>query len=176
MGDPLRDVIHHIREMEHWRAIGADDDEILHIGRLLFQVTFDFVMKGHIGAGHSEDNAFALAGAALVLFVGVAGLEEFFGRQPVLFMLGRLVEGGFVKVQAQPLHGLQDGFYSLGRRPLAIGILKAEEKLPPMMTRKQPVENGGSDIADVDLSSRAGRKTNSNTHVKIPLYTLKNPG
>ena len=65
----LVDVVHHVREVEDRRAVGADDREIGHVFGLLLHVALhDVVERDHALLGHAEHHDLArLAVASPVL-------------------------------------------------------------------------------------------------------------
>ena len=149
------DVVHHVGEVEDRRAVGADDDEVLHVLGLLLHVALDEVVEDEVAVlGHAEDEAFA--GAALVLAVGEAARLEIGRDGQVAFGLGALVDGRLVIVQTQPRHAGEQRLDGLGGGALAIGVLHAQEELAIGVAGEEPVEDGGADIADVDVPRGAG--------------------
>ena len=162
--DPHRDVVHDVGQVEDGLAVRAHDDEVLHVLRLLAQVALDLVVVRHVGPRHPEDDALALAGAALVLAVGQPLAEQRLRRLQVPGLLGGLVDGRLVPREAEPLHGADDGLDGLGRGALAVGVLDAQEELPALVAGKEPVEDGRPDVADVHVPGRAGRKARSDAH------------
>ena len=155
---PLRDVVEHVRQMEDRGTVRAHDDKVLRVLRLLLDVPLHQVVIGDYALlRHPEDDALALA--ALVFAVGQAPGHEILGHRQMVLPLRGLIKNLLVPVQPQPLHAVDQRLNRLRRRTLQIGILHAQQKLSPRVTGIEPIENRGTDIADVHLPRRRRGKT-----------------
>ena len=97
-------------------------------------------------------------------FVGMAGFDQFLRRLPVGIALRRLIHRLAVVIQPQPVHAVEQRIDRLFGRTLQVGIFDPQQEFPAAVTRIQPVENGGPDIADMNLSRRGRCKSRSETH------------
>ena len=164
VGDALVDVVHHVRDVEDRRAVGADDREVLDVLRLLRHVALDDVVEldrpllGHPEHGDNAGLAFARGPLHLV---GVAAREELVDDLEMALHVLRLVEDLLVPVEAKPLHAVEEDLDRLGRRPLEVGVLDAEQELPARVAREKPVVDGGADVADMHLSRRRRGESDS---------------
>src|SRR6185437_2642935 len=61
-----------------------------------------------------------------------------------------------VPVEAQPAHVAQDDLLVLRRAPLLIGVLDAQDEGAARPARPEPVEEGGPDAPDVEVSGGRG--------------------
>ena len=161
VGHALGDVVEDVGQVEDGRTIGADDDEVLRVLRLLLHVALDqVVILNHALLGHPEDDALALA--ALVLLVGIALGQQLLGHRQVVFALTGLVHHLAIIIQPQPRHALEQRLNRLRGRPLQIRVFHAEQKLAAHVPGIEPVENGRANVANVHLPRWRRRKTNPN--------------
>ena len=167
VGDALRDVVEHVGQVEDRRAVGAHDDEVLRVLRLLAHAALDqVVILDDALLRHPEDDALALA--ALVLPVGQAAAEQLLGHLQVARPLAGLVKDLAVPVQPQPPHAIQERPDGLRGGALKVGILHAQQERPAHVPREKPVEDRRADVPDVHLARRRRRETNPDLlyHVK----------
>ena len=66
-----------------------------------------------------------------------------------------------VPVEAEPPQVAENRGLGLDRRPLDVGVLDPKDERRVRASREQPVEQGGARVADVELASRAGCKSQS---------------
>src|SRR5712692_4469150 len=78
-----------------------------------------------------------------------------------------------VPVEAEPPQVAENRGLGLDRRPLDVGVLDAKDERRVRASREQPVEERGARVADVDLASRAGRKSQS--HETLRRRNTRNP-
>ena len=60
-----------------------------------------------------------------------------------------------VPVDAQPVEAVEDRLQSLLDVPLLVGVVDPQDKLPTVLPGEEPIEQGGADPADVEVSGRA---------------------
>ncbi len=72
-----------------------------------------------------------------------------------------LAERALVPVEPHPLHHTQDLGLALGSRPLAVGVLEAQDERASGVTGRQPVEQRGARASHMQRSSRARREANA---------------
>ena len=108
--------------------------------------------------------------SATVQFFGrlIGWVETPGGLQPLrrLFIsvepLGLVV--AFVPRHPQPGQIVLDPLFELGRRASQVGVVDTQHERPPLPFRKQPVHQGGADIADVQPTRRRRGETNLDGH------------
>ena len=71
--------------------------------------------------------------------------------------------GPFVPVEAEPAKIFEDAGFGLAGGSLRIGVLDAQDERAVLAVRKQPVEQRGPRVADVQLTGRAGSKADSHS-------------
>jgi hypothetical protein len=59
-----------------------------------------------------------------------------------------------VPVELEPLERFDDRRDRLGRRALAVGVLDAQDKAAPVVSREEEIEQGGAGAADVQITGR----------------------
>ena len=87
----------------------------------------------------------------------MAAGDEFLGRRVVLFQpLGLEIRAvvsalfrSFVPIDPQPAQCAEDGFNGAGDVAALVGVLDTDDETAAVVTGKQPVEQGGADIANV---------------------------
>ena len=99
-----------------------------------------------------------------VAAVGGARGDELLGellvdRQPLHLPVG--ADGAadvraLVPVEAEPVHVAEDDRLVLGRAPLVIGVLDAEDERAARLARPEPVEERRAHAADVEVAGRRG--------------------
>ena len=91
-------------------------------------------------------------------------------RQPLLDHLAvtrialGLVERPLVRVQAEPVHAVQDHLHGFGRRTLAVGVLDAQDEYAAVAARVQPAEQRRAHAADVQQAGRARGESGAYGH------------
>src|SRR5262249_40206430 len=70
--------------------------------------------------------------------------------------------GPFIPVDTQPAEAGKDRGQRLGLVPHLVGIIDAQNELPAMVPGEQPIEQGGSDAADVQVAGGTGSKACAN--------------
>src|SRR5262249_10355523 len=76
----------------------------------------------------------------------------------------RLEERALVPVEPEPPEALQVLVHRCLSRSLPVGVLEPEHETAGVMTREEPVEQGGSRAADVQVARRTGRKAGTDRH------------
>jgi hypothetical protein len=69
-----------------------------------------------------------------------------------------------VPIQPQPAHILADAFDIFLARPLQVGVVEAQNELPPLAAGEEPVQQSGPEVADMDASRRARREADDGCH------------
>src|SRR5262249_42121908 len=69
-----------------------------------------------------------------------------------------------IPVQAQPAETIEDGLEGLGDVAFLIRIVDAQDELPAVVPGEQPIEEGGTHPADVQITGRARSETGTNHH------------
>ena len=113
--------------------------------------------------------------AAAIAVIGVVLVEKLFRQPLVNFQPVRLLIGGvrpldlrpFVPVNVQPAQAVQNGLDRSLNQPVLVGIFNAYNKLSAMVTGEKPVEQCGSDVADMGLSRGAGGVSDTNLGSQI---------
>jgi hypothetical protein len=70
----------------------------------------------------------------------------------VFFTLSSLVHGFFIVIHAEPLHALHELVDGILGGTFQVGVFDTEKESSLVMSCFQPVEDGGTDISNVDLS------------------------
>ena len=96
--------------------------------------------------------------------VGLAGIVQRLRHLAVAFHPPGLVERAFVRVEAQPVHAVQDRPHRRIGGTLAIGVLDAQDELAAAMARFQPAVQRGARSADVQESGGTGREAGTERH------------
>ena len=99
-----------------------------------------------------------------IQLVGMASLNQLLRRLTVRLALRGLIHRFAVIIQAQPVHAVEQRVDGLFGGTLQVGIFDPQQKFTAAVTGVKPVENGGPDIADMDLSRRGRCKSCSETH------------
>ena len=91
-------------------------------------------------------------------------------------MLRELGPRSFIPIKVKPEEPFDDRLQSAGHVAGLVRIFDTENELSTLMTSKEPVEEGGSDIAHVGHTGRAGSETDADsliygTHLDL-FYTL----
>jgi hypothetical protein len=142
------------------RPVRADDDEVLRVLGLLLHPALHEVGEFEAASpGHAENDAFALP--ALVFLVGASGGEEFPGGGEMRPDVVRLVDDRLVVIELEPRHAVEKGPDGLRGGSFAVGVLHAEQELAALVAGEEPVEDGGADVADVDLAGGTGSEADA---------------
>ena len=96
---------------------------------------------------------FFLAAKALV---GIAVGQESFCGGHMLFGIFRLKVGALIPIDPEPLQAVKDSFDGFLGGAFRVRILDAQHQLAPVLAGKQPVVDGGSGPADMEIAGRAG--------------------
>ena len=64
-----------------------------------------------------------------------------------------------VPVDAEPAEPVEDGLKCLGLVAFSVRVVDAQDELAAVPSGQQPVEQGGADAADVEITGGAGSKT-----------------
>ena len=99
-----------------------------------------------------------------IVVVRMAAGQQLLDRGPVTVQPLRLVIRSerpahlrpLVPVDAQPVEAVEDRLQSLLDVPLLVGVVDPQDKLPTVLPGEEPIEQGGADPADVEVSGRAG--------------------
>src|SRR5262249_39427136 len=70
--------------------------------------------------------------------------------------------GAFIPIKTQPAKAVQNGLQRLLDIPLLIGVIDAQNELAAMLLGKEPIEEGRSDAANMQKTSRTRGKTCAN--------------
>ena len=79
--------------------------------------------------------------------------------------------GPLVPVDAQPAEAVQNRPQRRLDVALAVGVVDAQDELPPVPAREQPVEQRRADPADVQVAGRAGSESRANRHRVVNVGT-----
>ena len=96
--------------------------------------------------------------------VGLALAEPLLDHFAVTRIALGLVEGPFVRVEAEPFHAVQDRLDRFGRGALAVGVLDAQDERAAVAARVQPAEKRRAHAADVQEAGRAGGESGADGH------------
>jgi hypothetical protein len=69
--------------------------------------------------------------------------------------------GAFVPVQAQPLQAVDDAFNGFLGGPFHVGIFNPKDELALILSGPEPVQEGGTGTANVEIAGGAGGKTDT---------------
>src|SRR5262245_24574707 len=94
--------------------------------------------------------------------IGPTFFEQFIGRGAMLLGVIRLEVRPLVVIEAEPLHTFQDSPDHLFAGSLDVGVFDAEDEFAAGLAGEQPVEQCGARPADVQISRRRRRETNTN--------------
>ena len=72
-----------------------------------------------------------------------------------------LAKGALIPIEPHPFHPVDDGLDGFIRRPTLIRILNAENEDTLLLARKDPIEQGRADPADMEKSCWTGSKTHA---------------
>jgi hypothetical protein len=72
-----------------------------------------------------------------------------------------LAIGPFVPIKPDPLHAFDDGLDGFVRGPALVGVFNAQDKNTVLLAGIEPIEQGGSDTADVEVACGARGKSYS---------------
>ena len=108
------------------------------------------------------------AGLSRIEFISNPSGDQVARRLLVMFALGGLVHHLAVVIKSKPFHALEQGVDRLFCGTLQIGVLNAEQELSSAMAGVKPVENCGSDIADMNLSRGGRRESGPEIHRIAP--------
>ena len=138
------------------------------------------VVFGHEAAAVAELLLLLLGGRPLrlnllgrgIVVVGMAAGQQFLDGRLIAVQPLRLIVRGerpadsrpFVPVDAQPLQPVEDRLQRLFDVPLLIGVVDPQDELPSVLPGEEPIEQGGADSADVQVSGGAGSKTGADGH------------
>src|SRR5690606_18052725 len=131
--------------------------------------------SGTVVDGRQSAGQLALAAALQLLRRFITRIEPARSFQ----LLGNRVIAGHarrlallaVPDQAQPLEILADSLSKLLGRALDVGVVEAENEGAAMPARKEPVQHGGTHVADMKAASRAWGKTDGYSHSDFGLAT-----
>src|SRR5919106_935738 len=160
--DDVRDagigVVHRRGEVVRRRPVAPEEDEVLDALVRHLDPAFHDVVPGR--------RAFvrrAQADRALVLVRLLLG-DELVRDLPVRLEPVELERDLAVPVEPEPTERPLDLIDRLLDLPARVGVLDAEEELPSLVTREEPVEERGADAADVEEPGRAGREADADWH------------
>ena len=105
--------------------------------------------------------------ATLLVLVGKTLRKHLLRGGTVPCRLGGLVENLLVIVEAKPLHHLQKSLDRLGSGTLKVSVLHTQKEGAALVAGKEPIEDGGADVANVNLPRRRGRKTDAYRHIEL---------
>ena len=104
--------------------------------------------------------------------VGVPAGEQLFGGglvelAPLRLKVGRMRAGGtaavgrgaFIPIDAQPLEAVQDGGEGFGDVTGLVGVVDPQDELAAVLAGEEPVEQGGANAADVQVTGGAGSES-----------------
>ena len=193
VGDLHGGVVDGVGDEEGDRAVAAGDNEVLKVGALEADAAPDDVLEGDgtgrrrgethhrvradrqvaiaaepvvarwavgLGVAGIDVAAYTVAGVGLVL---VEQLADRLGVDVGAFGLAQLL-ATVVPVEAQPLQRVEDHRHQLGPRPLGVGVLDADEKLPADRSGEKPVEQGGPGRTEVQRAGGGRGETNAGGH------------
>ena len=136
----------------------------------------------HPAPAVEEAHLVALRGFALGLYlvrgrvvaVGVPAREQPLDRFPMPRPARRLEVrrvrplhlGPLVPIEPEPAKAVEDRLQGLLEVALPVGVVDAQDELPAVPPREQPVEQGGPHAADVQVAGRAGREPRADAHAR----------
>ena len=100
-----------------------------------------------------------------IQIIGFPGVDQFLCGLLVLVALFRLIHDLFIIIESKPVHTFKKFVDRLLRGTFKVGVLHAQKKRTFAMTGRQPVEDRGTDVADVDLSGGGRCETCSEIHI-----------
>jgi len=74
----------------------------------------------------------------------------------VIGRIGPVDFGALVPVETKPSEPVQDRAQRLGDVPLGVGVVDPQQELATVPSGEQPVKQGRTDAADVEIAGRAG--------------------
>ena len=191
-------VVHHHGEVVGGHTVGTAEHHVVKFGNihgngaLHHVVEHDAALVGHAQAHHAAGTCGKASVAALAVVAGLfpSGAGHFthgfhfFGRavapvgmtgfqKPVdigvvdveaLALIGQVA----VPVQAQPLHGGENGIGVFLFRARGVGIFDTQAELAAEVAGEQPAENGGTATADVQMAGGAGSESRNDFHEAHP--------
>ena len=75
--------------------------------------------------------------------------------------------GAFIPLEVQPFQSVHNRLGGAGHQPVLVGVFNPQHELAAVMPGKEPVEQGGADIAYVGQPGWAGRKPDPNVFGQI---------
>ena len=176
--DAHLDVVHHVHQMKYRLAVGTNDYEVgiglLAVGQLTHHVAGHQIGDRHRLTGHAELNRPLMLVRQILVeqflnpaLINLAALGLKIRPTIAPALLHRIArDWPFIPIQPKPPQAVEDHVDRFARVAGVVRVLHAQDERAAGVAGIKPVEQRRTGAADVKIASRAGGKTNSNTHEK----------
>ncbi len=165
VGDLHFDVIDDIDEVEDPGAIGSADGHVgmgVRVGEIEFDIAADEVVDGDFLAQRAEaPGALILVEVALGVELIKVGLVDGFAFGLEIGAAGSADFWAFIPLEAEPAEAFEDDLDGLLSVAGFVGVFDAEDEGAAAMAGEEPVEEGGSGAADVQVTGGGGGEANA---------------